>query len=202
MTLDLFAPDPQTNVLPYEGEVQDYGLFLHPEQAEFYFHYLLEHLPWRHDEAKLYGKHVITPRKVAWYGDAHYRYAYSGVMRDSLPWDEQLFVLKQSIEQLLGEQFNSCLANLYEEGTQGMAWHSDGDMSLAEQTTIASLSLGATRKFCFRHISTKEKIEMLLQSGQLIVMRGVTQQHWQHAIMKSQKILQPRINLTFRQFLL
>ena len=83
-----------------------------------------------------------------------------------------------------------------------MAWHSDGDMSLAEQTTIASLSLGATRKFCFRHISTKEKIEMLLQSGQLIVMRGVTQQHWQHAIMKSQKILQPRINLTFRQFLL
>lgn len=202
MTLDLFAPDPQTNVLPYEGEVQDYGLFLHPEQAEFYFHYLLEHLPWRHDEAKLYGKHVITPRKVAWYGDAHYRYAYSGVMRDSLPWDEQLFVLKQSIEQLLGEQFNSCLANLYEDGTQGMAWHSDGDMSLAEQTTIASLSLGATRKFCFRHISTKEKIEMLLQSGQLIVMRGVTQQHWQHAIMKSQKILQPRINLTFRQFLL
>ena len=123
-------------------------------------------------------------------------------MRDSLPWDEQLFLLKQSIEQLLGEQFNSCLANLYEEGTQGMAWHSDGDMSLAEQTTIASLSLGATRKFCFRHISTKEKIEMLLQSGQLIVMRGVTQQHWQHAIMKSQKILQPRINLTFRQFLL
>ncbi|ECE6726677.1 alpha-ketoglutarate-dependent dioxygenase AlkB, partial [Salmonella enterica subsp. enterica] len=96
MTLDLFAPDPQTNVLPYEGEVQDYGLFLHPEQAEFYFHYLLEHLPWRHDEAKLYGKHFITPRKVAWYGDAHYRYAYSGVMRDSLPWDEQLFVLKQS----------------------------------------------------------------------------------------------------------
>ena len=104
MTLDLFAPDPQTNVLPYEGEVQDYGLFLHPEQAEFYFHYLLEHLPWRHDEAKLYGKHFITPRKVAWYGDAHYRYAYSGVMRDSLPGDEQLFVLKQSIEQLLGER--------------------------------------------------------------------------------------------------
>ena len=202
MTLDLFAPEPQINLLPYEGEVQDYGLFLNPEQAEFYFHYLLEHLPWRHDEAKLYGKHFITPRKVAWYGDAHYRYAYSGVMRDSLPWDEQLFVLKQSIEQLLGEQFNSCLANLYEAGTQGMAWHSDGDMSLAEQTTIASLSLGATRKFCFRHISTKEKIEMLLQSGQLIVMRGVTQQHWQHAIMKSQKILQPRINLTFRQFLL
>jgi alkylated DNA repair dioxygenase AlkB len=117
MTLDLFAPDPQTNVLPYRGSA---GLWSvpHLEQAEFYFHYLLEHLPWRHDEAKLYGKHFITPRKVAWYGDAHYRYAYSGVMRDSLPWDEQLFLLKQSIEQLLGEQFNSCLANLYEEGTR------------------------------------------------------------------------------------
>lgn len=202
MTLDLFAPQPKTNLLPYDGDVEDYGCLISTAEAEQYFQYFLKHLAWRHDEARLYGKHFITPRQVAWYGDNHYRYAYSGIMRDSLPWDPQLLILKQQIEQTLAERFNSCLANLYQEGTQGMAWHSDGDMSLAKQTTIASLSLGATRKFCFRHLRTKEKIEMQLQSGQLIVMRGETQQHWQHAIMKSQKVIHPRINLTFRQFLL
>ncbi|MEQ1106662.1 alpha-ketoglutarate-dependent dioxygenase AlkB family protein [Acinetobacter seifertii] len=200
MTLDLFSPEPCTNLLPYDGEVQDYGCILSAEEAEQYFHYLYRHLAWRHDEAKLYGKHFITPRKVAWYGDEHYRYKYSGVFRDSLPWDRALAKLKQQVEQILSEKFNSCLANLYEDGTQGMAWHSDSDVSLARTTTIASLSFGATRKFSFRHIHTKEKVEMWLQPGQLIVMRGETQQYWQHHLNRSTKILQPRINLTFRQF--
>jgi len=200
MTLDLFSPEPCANLLPYEGEVQDYGCILSAEDAEKYFHYLYKHLAWRHDEAKLYGQHFITPRKVAWYGDEHYRYKYSGVYRDSLPWDRALAKLKQQVEEILSEKFNSCLANLYEDGTQGMAWHSDSDVSLAKTTTIASLSFGATRKFSFRHIQTKEKVELLLQPGQLIVMRGETQQHWQHRLNRSTKILQPRINLTFRQF--
>ena len=201
MTLDLFAPEPCLNLLPYEGEVQDYGCIFSADEAEYYFQYLLHHLAWRHDEARLYGQHFITPRKVAWYGDAHYRYQYSGVARDSLPWDPILAQLKQQIEQRLSEQFNSCLANLYEDGTQGMAWHSDSDMSLAKTTTIASLSFGASRKFAFRHIQSKEKVELWLQSGQLIVMKADTQQHWQHRLLRSQKIIQPRINLTFRQFM-
>ncbi|MFW1886680.1 alpha-ketoglutarate-dependent dioxygenase AlkB, partial [Acinetobacter nosocomialis] len=86
----------------------------------------------------IYGKHFITPRKVARYGDEHYRYKYSGVFRDSLTWDRALAKLKQQVEQILSEKFNSCLANLYEVGTQGMAWHSDSDVSLARTTTIAS----------------------------------------------------------------
>ncbi|MEB4801087.1 alpha-ketoglutarate-dependent dioxygenase AlkB [Acinetobacter soli] len=202
MTLDLFAPEPRQNILPYDGDVQDYGCIFSPDEADAYFQYLLQHLHWRHDEARLYGKHFVTARQVAWYGDRHYRYSYSGVIRDALTWDPELLKLKHRLEQLLSERFNSCLANRYEEGTQGMAWHSDGDMSLAKETTIASLSFGATRKFCFRHMQSKEKVELHLQSGQLIVMRGQTQQHWQHALMKSQKVIQPRINLTFRQFLL
>ncbi|MBP2604874.1 alpha-ketoglutarate-dependent dioxygenase AlkB family protein [Acinetobacter calcoaceticus] len=200
MTLDLFAPEPCENLLPYDGEVQDYGCILSLEEAEQYFHYLYQHLAWKHDEAKLYGKHFITPRKVAWYGDDYYQYKYSGVIRDSLPWDRALAKLKQLVEQRLSETFNSCLANLYEDGTQGMAWHSDSDVSLAKTTTIASLSFGASRKFSFKHIQSKEKVELWLQPGQLIVMRGETQQHWQHRLNRSTKILQPRINLTFRQF--
>ncbi len=158
MTLDLFSPEPCSNLLPYDGEVQDYGCILTVEEAEQYFHYLYHHLAWRHDEAKLYGKHFITPRKVAWYGDEHYRYKYSGVFRDSLPWDKALAQLKQQVEQILSEKFNSCLANLYEDGTQGMAWHSDSDVSLARTTTIASLSFGATRKFSLGIFKPKKKL--------------------------------------------
>lgn len=94
MTLDLFSPEPCENLLPYDGEVQDYGCILSPEEAEQYFDYLYQHLAWKHDEAKLYGKHFITARKVAWYGDDYYQYKYSGVARDSLPWDKALAKLK------------------------------------------------------------------------------------------------------------
>ncbi len=201
MTFDLFAPTPQSNLLPFDGEVEDFGLFLSQEIAEEYFQYMLQHLPWQHDEAKLYGKHYITPRKVVWYGDRNFNYVYSGVARQALTWDAMILKLKQQVEQYLNLSFNSCLANLYEDGTQAMAWHSDNDRSLGQHCTIASLSFGATRKFSFRHIHNHEKIEMLLQSGQLIVMRGSTQQYWQHRISPSQKILTPRINLTFRQFI-
>jgi len=114
-----------------------------------------------------------------------------------------LLRLKQHIEKLVGHEFNSCLANLYENGLQAVGWHSDDEPSLVspdQQVVIASLSFGASRKFCFKHKSTQEKVEMMLQSGQLIVMRGQTQRHWKHAIMKSTKITEPRINLTFRYF--
>ncbi len=103
----------------------------------------------------------------------------------------------------MGQTFNSCLANLYENGTQAVGWHSDDEPSLlspTQQVVIASLSFGASRKFCFKHKSTQEKVQLLLQSGQLIVMRGQTQRYWKHALMKSMNVTEPRVNLTFRYF--
>ena len=97
-----------------------------------------------------------------------------------------------------GVSFNSCLLNRYEDGNQGMAWHSDDEAELGPETVIASVSFGATRKFAFRHRRTRRKFEMLLHHGQLIVMSGQTQAHWQHALMKSTRVTQPRVNLTFR----
>ena len=194
--------DPAVNYLPYEGTVHYYGKVLSSLEADHYFEMLMKNIAWENDQAIIFGRKIITKRKVAWYGDRGFEYTYSNINKYALPWTIELIELKALVEKLTGETFNSCLLNLYHSGEEGMAWHSDGDMSLAKQTTIASLSLGATRKFCFRHLRTKEKIEMQLQSGQLIVMRGETQQHWQHAIMKSQKVIHPRINLTFRQFLL
>ena len=204
MTLDLFAPQPETNILPFDGVVEDYGLILDQAQSQQYLQYFLSQLAWQHDEVRLFGKHYITARKVVWYGDARYQYRYSGTLKQAQLWTPGLLRLKQHIEQLVGHPFNSCLANLYEDGSQGLGWHSDDEPALytgsSRENVIASLSLGAIRKMSFKHKTHGDKVELLLHSGQLIVMRGQTQQYWKHSIGKSSKVLTPRINLTFRYF--
>ncbi|MDM1341274.1 alpha-ketoglutarate-dependent dioxygenase AlkB family protein [Acinetobacter pseudolwoffii] len=204
MTLDLFVPQPETNILPFDGVVEDYGLILEQAQSQQYLQYFLSQLAWQHDEVRLFGKHYVTARKVVWYGDAHYQYRYSGTLKQAQLWLPGLLRLKQHIEQLVGHPFNSCLANLYEDGSQGLGWHSDDEPALytgsSRENVIASLSLGAIRKMSFKHKTHGDKVELLLHSGQLIVMRGQTQQYWKHSIGKSSKVLTPRINLTFRYF--
>ena len=125
-------------------------------------------------------------------------YRYSGVNHQARIWTPPLRALRDRVDTLVGVHFNSCLLNRYEDGNQGMAWHSDDEAELGPETVIASVSFGATRKFAFRHRHTRQKVEMLLHHGQLIVMRGQTQAHWQHALMKSTRVTQPRVNLTFR----
>ena len=131
-----------------------------------------------------------------------YNYGYSGANRIALPWSGVLPELKNRVEAAIADisptRFNSCLLNRYNNGNEGMAWHSDEGQGLAKDSAIASLSLGATRKFAFKHKESKEKREMWLEHGQLIVMHGKTQKHWLHTILKSTRIQEPRINLTFR----
>lgn len=204
MTPDLFPamPDPYENILPYDGIVNDYGVCFAAREADAYFAALEAETAWRHDEVRLYGKRIITARQVAWYGDSRFSYTYSGVTRKALPWYPVLREIKAAVEAAIAAvsptAFNSCLLNRYADGSQGMAWHSDDERELGAEAVIASLSLGATRKFAFKHKETQEKREMPLRHGQLIVMRGATQSHWRHAVMKSAKIRAPRISLTFR----
>ncbi|MDO4775968.1 MAG: alpha-ketoglutarate-dependent dioxygenase AlkB [Cardiobacteriaceae bacterium] len=203
-TPDLFAanPDPAANLLPFDGIVNDYGTLFSADEADALLAGLLANIPWRHDEALIYGKRIITARQVAWYGDATFDYTYSGVTRRALPWNDILLAIREKVENAIAAisptRFNSCLLNLYRDGSQGMAWHSDDEKELGENTIIASVSFGATRKFAFRHRQSGEKRELMLAHGQLIVMRGATQSHWQHAIMKSARIHAPRVSLTFR----
>ncbi|PAT40030.1 2OG-Fe(II) oxygenase [Vandammella animalimorsus] len=205
-TPDLFAsaPDPAANLLPFDGIVNDYGAVFAPDEADGLLRYLLDEIPWRHDEAVMYGKRIVTARQVAWYGDAAFDYRYSGATRTALPWTETLLAIKARAEERIAAisptRFNSCLLNLYADGAQGMAWHSDDEAELGPETVIASLSFGATRTFALRHRRSGEKREMRLQHGQLIVMCGATQSHWQHALMKSARVHAPRVNLTFRTF--
>jgi alkylated DNA repair dioxygenase AlkB len=190
------------NLLPFDGAADYHGKILRPAQAQQYMDRLMTHIEWRNDEATIFGRHIITKRKVAWYGDDNYSYAYSGHTRQALQWTTDLLELKSLIERRIGRTFNSCLLNLYHNGDEGMAWHSDDEKTLEKDGAIASLSLGAERKFSFRHRQSRETLSIQLEPGSLLVMRGATQSHWLHALPKSKKVRDPRINLTFRNMLI
>lgn len=191
-----------SNLLPCDGTVNYHGRILPPNEAQRFYDALLTGVPWKNDEAFFFGKHIVTARKVAWYGDSNYSYTYSGATKQALVWTPDLLELKSIVEKVTRCKFNSCLLNLYHDGNEGMAWHSDDEESLGKNTAIASLSLGAERKFCFKHKHTAETISLILESGSLLVMADATQTHWQHRLPKSKKIKSARINLTFRTIVL
>lgn len=188
--------DPKRNLLPHDGTVNYYGKVI-PE-PDHYLHQLLHHIEWRPDEAVIFGKHITTKRKVAWYGDHPFDYTYSNTTKQALPWTEELLALKQIIENATHETFNSCLLNLYHSGEEGMAWHSDGEKDLKRNGAIGSVSLGAERKFSFKHKVTKQRVDVNLEHGSLLVMTGTTQTHWLHRLPPTKKVSTPRVNLTFR----
>lgn len=198
--MELFEtpPDPKENLLPYNGTVNYYGKVLPFDKATEYFKLLYQNIAWKPDEAIIYGKLIITKRKVAWYGDSAFEYSYSNTTKNALPWTPELLELKQLVELKTGETYNSCLLNLYHTGEEGMAWHSDGEEDLKKNGAIASLTLGAERKFGFKHKKTKETIWKMLEHGSLLVMKGTTQTYWLHRLPPTKKIRLPRINLTFR----
>ncbi|MGJ4786784.1 alpha-ketoglutarate-dependent dioxygenase AlkB family protein [Leptospira koniambonensis] len=195
--MELFESERLRNLLPYDGTVTYYGTIVARDLSDSLLKILLQDIPWKNDEAIIYGKHIITKRKVAWFGDSDYEYTYSNTTKRALPWTKELSELKILTEEITGTKFNSCLLNLYNNGEEGMAWHSDDEKSLGKNSTIASLSFGAERKFCFKHKSTKEQISLILEHGSLLVMQGA-QESWFHSLPKTKSIKQPRINLTFR----
>ena len=191
-------PDKDKNYLPQDGIVNYLGIVLQAEEADHYFQQLLSHIEWENDKAIIFGKEIITKRKVAWYGDEPFAYTYSNTTKYALPWTKDLTALKTITEKASGETFNSCLLNLYHTGEEGMAWHSDDEKDLKKNGVIASLSLGAERKFAFRHKLSKEKVELYLPHGSLLIMKGTTQSYWLHRLPPTKKVLKARINLTFR----
>ncbi len=198
--MDLFdyQPDSSKNWLPYEGTVNYYGKLLSQHAANHYLKALLENIEWRNDEAIIFGKKIITKRKVAWYGEKAFEYTYSNTTKHALLWTKELLELKELIEKETGETFNSCLLNLYHTGDEGMAWHSDGEKDLKKDGAIGSLSFGAERKFAFKHKQSMEKVELILEHGSLLIMKDTTQTHWLHRLPPTKRVSTPRVNLTFR----
>ena len=190
--------DCSQNLLPEDGNVFYYGAILPTVSADKYLELLLRDIEWKNDEAIMFGKRILTKRKVAWYGEEAFEYRYSKITKTALPFTSELKALKNTIEQLTGETFNSCLLNLYHTGDEGMAWHSDGEKDLKKDGAIASVSFGAERKFSFKHKLTAQTISVLLEHGSLLMMKGKTQSHWLHRLPPTKRIAQPRVNLTFR----
>ena len=196
--MKLFNEDEVSNLLPKDGRVNYYGKVLTSKEANQYFDLLMQNILWKNDEVVIFGKHVVTKRKAAWYGNSDYLYTYSNITKQALPWTKELCELKQIVEELAGAKFNSCLLNLYHNGNEGMGWHSDDEESLGENNTIASLSLGAERKFLFKHKQTKQTVSLVLEHGSLLVIKDATQANWLHSLPKSKNVTHARINLTFR----
>ncbi|NNF18324.1 MAG: alpha-ketoglutarate-dependent dioxygenase AlkB [Flavobacteriaceae bacterium] len=186
------------NLLPFDGLVHYHGPLMSLSTASRYMEALLSGISWEHDELIMFGKRIVTKRKVAWYGSEPFTYTYSHTTKKALPWIPVLEELKRIAELESGATFNSCLLNLYHSGVEGMGWHSDNEKELRKQGTIASMSFGAGRNFVFKHRETHEKVSVFLEPGSLLLMKGTTQQHWLHRLPPSKRITEPRINLTFR----
>lgn len=162
------------------------------------FEYLTFQIEWMNDEVVLFGKKHILRRKVAWVADQGLTYKYAGHTKTPQPWLPELMQLKNQLEFFTKSSFNACLINYYHDGIDAMGWHADNEPEIVPNSTIASISLGASRKFKFKHRQLPLTKDITLENGSLLLMEGTIQKHWLHALPKSKKISDPRINLTFR----
>ncbi|MFM8432266.1 MAG: alpha-ketoglutarate-dependent dioxygenase AlkB family protein [Bacteroidota bacterium] len=195
----LFPDTSPVELLPHDGRAVYFGTVFAAETSDRLFSELEKSIPWRNDVIKMFGKEIVTTRKVAWFGDRPFEYAYSGHTHHALPWTAALIEIKEKAEEKCLTDFNACLLNLYHHGNEGMGWHSDDEVELDPVAPIASVSLGAARKFSFKHKEVKTGVSLQLNHGSLLMMDAKSQQHWLHSLPKSRKTLMARINLTFRR---
>lgn len=172
--------------------------FLDPSSAKGLMACLMESVPWGEEEIFLHGQMIKSPRLTAWYGDRGASYMYSGVPHTPLAWSSELSELRELVSRVAGLRFNSVLLNLYRGGEDSVSWHSDDEPELGPEPVIASVSLGATRRFRLRERSTRESLGLDLADGSLLQMSGTSQRDWEHCLTKTKRAVGPRINLTFR----
>ncbi|MDR7135201.1 alkylated DNA repair dioxygenase AlkB [Lysobacter niastensis] len=172
------------------------------DEADALFIALREQVAWEVHRIRLFGREVDSPRLSCWIGDPEASYRYSGVRFEPRPWPDALRPVRLRLVQALGQGFNSVLANLYRDGRDAMGWHSDAEPELGAQPVIASISLGAARRFAFRHRQQPERrLSLELPHGSLLVMAGDTQRFYRHCLPRTVKPVGERINLTFRRIL-
>lgn len=180
------------------GEFLYVEKFFDAEKSDFYLESFLKNVKWKQEKMNMYGKEVLFPRLTAWYGDNDKPYTFSGITLKPIEWTDTLIQIKTKVETKTDATFNSVLLNLYRNGNDSISWHTDAEKELGTNPVIASVNFGATRKFQLRHIETKEKIEIELAHGSLLIMQGELQHFWKHQVPKTKKEVKERINLTFR----
>jgi len=167
-------------------------------KSNHYFQKLTKEIDWKQEEIKMYRRVVKLPRLTAWYGDNDKPYSFSGITLTPNLWTPELVKIKKIVETRCDAVFNSVLLNLYRNGKDSISWHTDAEKELGKNPVIASVNFGATRTFQLRHKITKQKIELTLKHGSLLIMQGELQHYWQHQVPKTSKDVAQRINLTFR----
>jgi len=186
-------------ILPHDGSALLRESFLEPAEADEAFARLRDGLPWESHDLVVFGRLHREPRLSTWHADDGIAYTYSGLKRTALPFDSVLDELRRRCADAAGAPFNSVLVNLYRDGSDGVGWHADNEASNGREPVIASLSLGATRRFDLRHRHDGTRASVDLSSGSLLVMSGLSQHCWVHQVAKTRRPVGPRINLTFRR---
>jgi alkylated DNA repair dioxygenase AlkB len=187
------------NLVPFDGELYLIKQFYRQPESDLLFAQLYADLAWQEEAIFIYGRWVKVPRLMCWYGDPEAWYRYSGVNHQPMPWTPVLQAIREKVEQQCQCSFNSVLANLYRDGNDSMGCHADDEKELGPNPVIASLSLSDERLFKLHHKGSKEKLDIVLGHGDLLVMAGTLQHHWMHSVPKTKKLKTPRINLTFRK---
>ena len=184
--------------LPFDGTATLFKDFLSADFAAQAFNQIKTENDWEQPEITIFGNTVLEPRLSTWHNELGEGYKYSGVMRRAQPFSEILSDIRNRCAEVTNATFNSVLVNFYRNGQDGLGWHSDNEACNGPEPTIASVSLGATRRFDMRHRKTGETIKIQLESGSLLVMAGKSQHCWVHQVAKTKRVHEPRINLTFR----
>lgn len=200
--MDLFSSEQfqhEQHLALQDADITYFPNFFSAEEANHYFTLFQNKIAWQQDDIKVFGKTYKQPRLTALYGEKGKSYSYSNITMHPTPFTKQLLDIKNKIESQCGAHFNVVLLNLYRDGSDSNGWHSDDEKELGENPVIASISLGAKRIFQLRNKETKkQRHNITLNNGSLLVMKGTTQHFWQHQIPKTKKKVLPRINLTFR----
>lgn len=196
--MDLFRENP-CQLLPYDGSAMLHLDVWESADAARIQGRLRDEIQWEQVRVNVFNRMVDQPRLTAWYGDAGKTYSYSGTRLTPTPWTDTLSTLRDEVARIADARFNSVLANLYRDGNDGVGWHADNERELGTNPVIASVSLGATRRFDLKHRDTGELVRVDLPAGSLLVMSGQSQHKWVHRIAKTKKLCGERINLTFRE---
>jgi alkylated DNA repair dioxygenase AlkB len=192
------ATEPQTLDLP-DAELRWWPRAFAAAEADRLFAALRAGIDWQQEQILIFGERRQVPRLVAWHGDPGTTYTYSGTAHAPLPWTDELRQVRERLQSLTGHRYNSVLLNLYRDGRDGMGWHADDEPELGPEPAIASLSLGATRRFRLRHRrGAVANVSLALAHGDLLLMAGRTQRAYQHALAKTTRPVGERINLTYR----
>ncbi len=189
------------NILPEQGELYLLKQFYPVEQSQQWFDRLYYQLNWQQERLFIYGRWLDVPRLMCWYGDTGADYQYSGVNHQPLSWTDDLTQIRRDVEQVCQKSFNSVMANLYRNGRDSMGCHADDEKELGVNPLIASVSLGETRLLRFKQLKSSQKLDIELDSGDLLVMAGEIQHHWRHELPKTRRPKKARINLTFRKII-